>query len=286
MAGRNKRMKNAPRKMSDLFGHPSIPAKPRTIHQTWLKDVGFDEAPWYLERMGLTELEDFLDVAGSNLDYVKIVTTQVLNHPKEWLKRKIKLYHSFGIEPYLDHGYFKLAFKHGVVEDAIIAGADLGFRVIEFMNTFGDVSEKQWKNWRQLALDHGMKIIYEHHPESGWRNNTKNTPVSAEDIIKGASPFLEHGAFKIMLDHEEFEIQGRASQERFSKLIDQVGLENIVFEVTSPKESPLQWFDDVTAYFELFGADCNVSNIMPSQAMYIEPLRRGERPGPLIENKY
>ena len=45
MAGRNKRMKNAPKKMSDLFGHPSIPAKPRTIHQTWLKDVGFDEAP-------------------------------------------------------------------------------------------------------------------------------------------------------------------------------------------------------------------------------------------------
>ena len=275
-----------PKQISELFGYPQIPAKPRDTHQTWLKDVGFDEAPWYLEHMGLIQLEDFLEVAGSNLDFVKIVTTQVSNYSAAWLRKKIHLYQRFNIEPYLDHTYFMLAFKHGVVEKAIVAGAELGFKVIEFMSTYGDVPEKQWRSWRQLALDHGMKIIYEHHPERNWRKNSKESPTNAEDIIKGAMPFLEHGAFKVMLDHEEFEIQGVSAQKHFNQVINELGFDKIVFEATSPKEGPMLWLDDVIKYFENFGSDCNVSNIMPSQAMYIEPLRRGERPGPLIKNKY
>ena len=51
--------------------------KPRTKNQVWIKDVGYDEAPWYSERMGLIELEDFLSVASDNIDFVKITTTQV-----------------------------------------------------------------------------------------------------------------------------------------------------------------------------------------------------------------
>ena len=77
--------------MSKVFGLKGIEPKPRTTNQIWAKDVGYDEAPWYHERMGLTELGDFLDVAGERIDYVKIATTQVLNHPAEWVKRKICL---------------------------------------------------------------------------------------------------------------------------------------------------------------------------------------------------
>ena len=54
-----------------------------------MKDVGYDETPWYSERMGLIELEDFLSVASDNIDFVKITTTQVLGHPENWLKSKI-----------------------------------------------------------------------------------------------------------------------------------------------------------------------------------------------------
>ena len=50
--------------MSKVFGLKGIEPKPRTTNQIWIKDVGYDEAPWYHERMGLTELGDFLDVAG------------------------------------------------------------------------------------------------------------------------------------------------------------------------------------------------------------------------------
>ena len=51
------------RSMREVFQF-SVPDKPRDLRQTWLKDVGFDEAPKYIERMGLVELEDFLQAAG------------------------------------------------------------------------------------------------------------------------------------------------------------------------------------------------------------------------------
>ena len=93
--------------------------KPRTKNQVWIKDVGYDEAPWYSERMGLIELEDFLSVASDNIDFVKITTTQVLGHPEKWLKSKLALYKKFSVKTYLDHGFFKRALKKGIVDEAI-----------------------------------------------------------------------------------------------------------------------------------------------------------------------
>ena len=48
----------------------------------------------------------------------------------------------------------------------------------------------------------------------------------------------------------------------------------MVFEATSPKEGPLLWRDNLRSYFRLFGAEANVANIMPSQALYVESMRQ------------
>ena len=251
----------------------SIPAKPRPLRQTWLKDVGFDEAPKYIERMGLVELEDFLEAAAEYLDLVKIVTTQVVFSPSDWLKRKIETYQRFHVEPYLDHSFFMVAYKRGVVEDAIVAGRELGFRVIEFMNTTDDVSPAQWKAWRKLALDLDMRIIQEHHPIFHWDSSLPIRPSTAEEILRGAAPAMEDGAFIVMIDHEEFDLQGENTAVEIGKVVDELGLEQLVFEATSPKEGPMLWHDNLTQYFELFGADCNVANVMPSQTTFVETMR-------------
>jgi phosphosulfolactate synthase (CoM biosynthesis protein A) len=105
--------------MAEVFPLPNFAPKPRSVRQTWLKDVGFDEAPHYMERMGLVELADFLEVTGDRLDFVKITTKQVMEYPADWLRRKIETYQKNGVEPYLDHGYFRRAYKQGAVERAI-----------------------------------------------------------------------------------------------------------------------------------------------------------------------
>lgn len=275
--------------MSEVFGLRDIEPKPRSSNQIWAKDVGYDEAPWYHERMGLTELEDFLNVAGARIDYVKIATSQVLNHPSEWLQRKIELYKKHNVLPYLDHGFFLRAYRNGVVDEAIEAGAELGFTVIEFMNTFGDVPSKQLKSWRQRAIDCGMSIIYEHHPESGWRKGRADiidVPATAAEIAQGAEPFLAHGAFTLLIDHEEIEIQEDTAKDVLNEVREILGNDRVAFEVTSTKEGEMLWYTNLLDYFEMFGSDCNVTNIMPSQVMLIDSLRSGERPANLLFERF
>ena len=261
-----------PANMRDVFEIPAYP-KPRRLRQTWLKDVGYDEAPKYIERMGLVELEDFLEVAAERLDYVKIVTTQIIFSPHDWLKRKIAAYQRFAVEPYLDHSFFMQAYQRGVVESAIEAGRELGFRVIEFMNTTDEVSAAQWRAWRKLALDLGMRIIQEHHPLYHWDPSLPPRASSAEEILLGAEAALEDGAFMVMIDHEEFDLQGENTAQEIGKVVDALGLENIVFEATSPKEGPMLWRDNLKLYFSTFGENANVANVMPSQAMVVEEMR-------------
>ena len=259
--------------MAEVFHTPSY-SKPRQLRQTWLKDVGYDEAPNYVERMGLPELADFLEVAGERLDYVKIVTTQVIYSPAEWLRRKVATYQRFDVQPYLDHGFFMQAYRQGAVEAAMEAAADLGFRVIEFMNTGGEVDEAQWRVWRKLARELDMRMIFEHHPLWNWDKRYERAPSTAEQILREAMPFLEDGAFTVMIDHDELDLQGERAADEIGKVVDALGLEQLVFEATSPKEGPMLWHDNVTKYLRLFGADANVSNIMPSQALFIESLRQ------------
>ena len=259
--------------MAEVFDAPRY-SKPRQLRQTWLKDVGYDEAPNYVERMGLPELADFLEVAGERLDYVKIVTTQVIYSPPDWLRRKVATYQRFAVQPYLDHGFFMLAYRQGVVEEAMAAAADLGFRVIEFMNTGGEVDERQWRQWRKRARDLGMAVIFEHHPLYNWDQRNPRKASTAEQILGEAMPFLDDGAFCLMIDHDELELQGERAADEIGTVVAALGLEKVVFEATSPKEGPLLWRDNLRSYFRLFGAEANVANIMPSQALYVESMRQ------------
>ena len=272
--------------VAEIFSLQRSESKPRTKNQLWIKDVGYDEAPWYSERMGLLELEDFLKVAGERIDYVKIATTQVLGHPENWLKRKIALYQEHSIQPYLDHGYFLRAFRLGVVDEAIEAGAALGFSVMEFMNTFGDVPERQLRKWRSLARDCGMSLIYEHHPERGWRKGVADRPATSAEIIAGAEPFLADGAFTLLIDHEEIEIQEDAAADVIGEVVASLGKERVAFELTSTKEAPMTWYSNLLNYFSMFGTDCNVTNVMPSQVMLVDPLRYGDRPADILFKRY
>ena len=131
-----------------------------------------------------------------------------------------------------------------------------------------------------------MSLIYEHHPESGWRKVEKAKASNAKQIISSAEPFLEHGAFTVLIDHEEIELQAEVAKDVLSEVIEYFGRERIAFEVTSPKEAEITWYANIIDYFQLFGTDCNITNIMPSQVMLIDPLRSGERPANILFDKY
>ena len=260
--------------IKEIFKLESQNTKPRKFNQTWIKDIGYDQAPHYSEKMGLYELEDFLTVSSARIDHVKIATTQILNSPETWLKKKIAVYKKYQVQPYLDHTYFMKAYELGVVDKAIQLGKELGFEYIEFMSTYKDVPEEDLLRWRKLSKELGLNIFYEHHPKRNWFKNSDQKSSPFSDIISMAKPFIDDGAKMIVLDHEEFELQNNEGKVNYNDIIDYFGKEKICFEITSPKEGNERWLYDLKKYFKLFGSNINVCNVMPSQALLIEDLRK------------
>ena len=261
-----------PPSMDQVFPVPQF-VKPRELRQTWLKDVGYHEAPAYREHLGLAELADFLEVAGPRLDYVKLLPAQIINAPRPWMERKIATYHQHQVTTYLDHTYFLAAYRHGAVAPAIALAAALGVRAIEFMNTGADVTPRRWQQWRALAADHGLQVIFEYHPPHHWNAAEPVRASGAVEILQAAGPFLEAGAVKLMIDHDEFDLMGDGAEGELNQLVARLGLATLVFEVASPKDGPEKWRQHLASYFRGFGPDSNVANLMPSQVMYVESQR-------------
>ena len=257
-----------------IFKLDSQILKPRKLNQTWIKDIGYDQAPHYSEKMGLYELEDFLIVTSERIDHVKITTTQILNCPEIWLKKKIETYKKYKVQPYLDHTYFMKAYEVGAVDKAIVLGKELGFEYIEFMSTYKDVPEEDLFRWRKLSKELGLNIFYEHHPKRNWFKSSDEESSAFADIVSMAKPFIDDGAIMLVLDHEEFELQNNEGKVNYKEIIDYFGKEKICFEITSPKEGNERWLHDLKKYFQLFGSNINVCNVMPSQALLIENLRK------------
>jgi len=257
-----------------IFKLDSQILKPRKLNQTWIKDIGYDQAPHYSEKMGLYELEDFLTVTSERIDHVKITTTQILNCPEIWLKKKIEAYKKYKVQPYLDHTYFMKAYEVGAVDKAIVLGKELGFEYIEFMSTYKDVPEEDLFRWRKLSKELGLNMFYEHHPKRNWFKSSDEESSAFADIVSMAKPFIDDGAIMLVLDHEEFELQNNEGKVNYKEIIDYFGKEKICFEITSPKEGNERWLHDLKNYFQLFGSNINVCNVMPSQALLIENLRK------------
>ena len=89
----------------------------------------------------------------------------------------------------------------------------------------------------------------------------------------------------MLIDHEEIELHDSKS-DVLTGVLEHFGKNKVSFEVTSPKEAEVRCYSDILNYFELFGTDCNLTNIMPSQVMLIDPLRSGERPAEILFDKY
>ena len=257
-----------------IFKLDSQILKPRKLNQTWIKDIGYDQAPHYSEKMGLYELEDFLTVTSERIDHVKITTTQILNCPEIWLKKKIEAYKKYKVQPYLDHTYFMKAYEVGAVDKAIVLGKELGFEYIEFMSTYKDVPEEDLFRWRKLSKELGLNMFYEHHPKRNWFKSSDEESSAFADIISMAKPFIDDGAIMLVLDHEEFELQNNEGKVNYKEIIDYFGKEKLCFEIRSPKEGNERWLHDLKKYFQLFGSNINVCNVMPSQALLIENLRK------------
>ena len=235
---------------------PERTNKPRHSGFTMVMDKG----------LSLRETEDFLDVAGSYTDIVKL--GWATSHVTPNLKEKLALYKSAGIPTYFGGTLFE-AF---VVRDQF---ADYQRILDEYGMEYAEVSDGS------IEIKHEDKCNY---IIELTKQVTVISEVGSKDAAKIFAPYkwiqlmkaeMEAGAWKVIAEAREggnvgiYRGDGEVRQGLVDEILTQIPHESIIWE--APLKEQQVWF------IKLIGANVNLGNIAPSEVIPLETIRLGLR---------
>ena len=246
--------------MSDLyFGLKNMPErsqKPRNGGLCMVMDKG----------LSIREVEDFLEVASSYTDIVKLGFGTGILTPK--LDVKLKLYREAGIPVYFGGTLFEAYLVRNQLDDYR--------RLLEKTGiTYVEVSDGSL----EIPHDEKCEIIADLA-----KNYMVLSEVGSKDADKIIPPYewieqmeaeLAAGAWKVIGEAREsgtvgiFRNTGEVRSGLVAEIIRKIPINDIIWE--APQKSQQVWF------LQLHGSDVNLGNIAPNEVIPLETLRLGLR---------
>jgi phosphosulfolactate synthase len=235
---------------------PERPAKPRQNGLTMVMDKG----------LSLRQVDDFLEVASTHTDIVKLGWCTSFVTPN--LKEKLKLYKDAGIPVYFGGTLFEAFMVRGQFDD---------YRKIldQYGMEFAEVSDGS------VEIEHDIKCEYIRQLSS---QVTVISEVGSKDEKKIFAPYkwiklmkaeIEAGAWKVIAEAREggnvgiYRDSGEVRQGLVDEILTQIPEETIIWE--APQKAQQVWF------IQLIGANVNLGNIAPSEVIPLETIRLGLR---------
>ncbi|NUM31005.1 MAG: phosphosulfolactate synthase [Bacteroidetes bacterium] len=235
---------------------PRRTAKPREKGLTMVMDKG----------LSLREVEDFLSVASSYTDLVKLGFGTSYVTPN--LKEKIKLYQQAEIPVYFGGTLFEAFVIRGQLDEYIKILEKYKLTHCEISDGSIEITQEQkCKYIKQLS-----KYV------------TVLSEVGSKDAEKIIPPYkwiemmqaeIDAGVWKVIAEAREsgnvgiFRGTGEVRSGLVEEILTKVPQEKIIWE--SPQKSQQVWF------IKLYGANVNLGNIAPNEVIPLETLRLGLR---------
>lgn len=235
---------------------PERTLKPRDSGITMVMDKG----------LSLRQVEDFIEVAGTYTDIVKLGWATSYVTPS--LDKKIKLYQDAGIPVYFGGTLFEAMIVRGQFDDYC--------RILDkYKLEHAEVSDGS------ITIEHEEKCEY-------IRKLTKQVTVISEvgskDVQKIFAPYkwiqlmkaeLEAGSWKVIAEAREsgnvgiYRDSGEVRQGLVDEILTQIPEQSIIWE--APQKAQQVWF------IKLIGANVSLGNIAPADLIPLETLRLGIR---------
>jgi len=235
---------------------PERTQKPRDKGITMVMDKG----------LSLRQVEDFIEVAGSYTDIVKLGWATSYVTPN--LDQKIKLYQDAGIPVYFGGTLFEAMIIRGQFDD---------YRCVldKYNLQHAEVSDGS------ITIEHAEKCDYINKLA---QQVTVISEVGSKDVQKIFAPYkwiqlmkaeIEAGSWKVIAEAREsgnvgiYRDSGEVRQGLVDEILTQIPEGTIIWE--APQKAQQVWF------IELIGANVNLGNIAPVDTIPLETLRLGIR---------
>lgn len=231
-------------------------SKPRKIGLNFSGDWG----------VGLGELENILETRGEYLDCVKLAVLSGRLYTREYIKKKIELYRKHDVDVFPGGMTLEAALVNKKVDAFFEECKALGFTEIEVSESEITITPQT----RLKMIERGVKEGYKVQVEFGAHFAKSAPPVN--HTVHLAKQALEAGAFKVCLEGDAIKLlepwEDSSAADKVHTIIDQIGVDNIVFEVGCNLKL-VQWL--VLNY----GPDVSLGNVPFNFIIQIEHVRRG-----------
>lgn len=235
---------------------PGRTAKPRSSGFTMVMDKG----------LSLRQTEDFIEVAGSYTDIVKLGWATSFVTPN--LTEKLNIYRQAGIPVYFGGTLFEAFIVRNQFDD---------YRRLldKYQMAHAEVSDGSIEIEHEIKCDYISKLS---------EQVTVISEVGSKDVTKIFAPYkwiklmnaeIAAGSWKVIAEAREsgnvgiYRDSGEVRQGLIDEILTQIPEETIIWE--APQKAQQVWF------IKLIGANVNLGNIAPSEVIPLETLRLGIR---------
>jgi phosphosulfolactate synthase len=245
------------------LGIPQREKKPRKNGWTIIVD-GLDSG-----FMGLRQLDDWIQVAGPYVDFVKqgwLISTLL---PMCFVQEKNELLRRNHIQSFPGGMLLETAWAKGKYEKCLDEIAILKFSAVEISDSVTPLSVRQKTEMIQKALRLKFTVI----AEVGKKGENLS-----KSMIEESQKFIEAGAVKVIVESGGIEnmIEGRNVddlQAILEGISEKLGQEKVIFEV--PYGHSFPQINPVVSWFvKRFGPDVNLANVEANHILAVETVRR------------
>lgn len=240
----------------ELKNLPVRTAKPREAGVTMTMDKG----------LSVRQAEDFMDVAGNNVDVVKLGFGTSLATGN--LSKKLEVYRAAGMPYYFGGTLMEAYTVRGQFDDYCRL---LDHHKCEYV----EVSDGSMEIATDLKCEYIARLAKNFRVLSEVGSKDANVVIPPYRWVEMMNRELEAGAWKVIAEAREsgtvgvFEKSGETNTGLVEEIIHYVPHEKILWE--APLKSQQVWF------IQLLGSNANLGNIAPEEVIPLETLRMGLR---------
>ena len=261
--------------MANAFSHIPLPAerstaKPRRKGLTMMMDWG----------LPLRQQADWLDLLAPVVDLAKLVVGTARLYEEDYLRRKLDLYVSHGVRPFLGGQFMEYVFAtQGMdgVKPFCDEAIRLGIHAIEVSDNVVRLDDDERRAIIATAVECGLEV----HGEVG----SKSEDSGAGALIAHANACFEAGADVVLVEGAELLRDGVPNHALVDGLRAGLDTDRVIFELSGYWVPGTHHTDNYRLKVFLvrtFGPDVNLANVMPADVWETEALRCGlSIPGPM-----
>ncbi|NLK00199.1 MAG: phosphosulfolactate synthase [Clostridia bacterium] len=221
--------------------------------------------------LGLSEINDLLDLASDYVDFIKLGFGTSALYPLPLLEKKIDIAASHGVGIYPGGTFLEVAILQGRLNKYLRTCRGLGFTAVEVSDGTMDLSAGDRADAIKKGVDMGFTVF----SEVGKKD--PRDIKEAESYYEQIHEDLVNGAFKVIIEGREsgkdvaiYDSRGEIEENYFSALKSSIeDLDSVLWEAPLKKQQQ--------ELIIRFGPNVNLGNIHPGDMLSLEALRVGFR---------